>query len=63
MPKQKSKKAIVKRFRKTASGRIKSSGAGRGHLFTNKSRKQKRRRRAGGYVSAVEQKRLSVLMP
>jgi large subunit ribosomal protein L35 len=63
MPKQKTKKAIAKRFRWTASGKLKRSGAGRGHLFTGKSRKVKRRRRRLKLVSAAEQKRIAVLMP
>lgn len=41
--KQKTRKAVAKRFKRTATGKIKRSHASRGHLFTNKSRKQKRR--------------------
>jgi large subunit ribosomal protein L35 len=63
MPKQKTKKSIAKRFRRTASGKIKRSSSSRGHLFTNKSPKQRRRLRASGLVSKAEQKRISVLMP
>lgn len=57
MPKQKTRKSVAKRFKRTASGKLKRQGAGRGHLFTGKSSKQKRRRRAGGLVSKSDQKR------
>ncbi len=63
MPKQKTKKAVAKRFKKTATGKIKRSSSSRGHLFTSKSGKQKRRLRAGGLVSKPEQKRIAELMP
>lgn len=63
MPKQKTRKAIAKRFKRTASGKIKRSSPSRGHLFTNKTSKQKRRLRAGGLVSKSEQKRISELLP
>jgi large subunit ribosomal protein L35 len=63
MPKQKTRKSVAKRFKKTASGRIKRSSSGRGHLFTNKSAKQKRRLRAGGMVADVDVKRLIHHLP
>ncbi len=63
MPKMKTRKSIAKRFKRTASGKIKRSSAGRGHLFTNKSSKQKRRLRSGGLVSASDHKRIGELMP
>lgn len=58
MPKMKTKKAIVKRFRKTASGKLKHQGAGRGHLFTTKSSKRKRHSRRGSVLAPSETKRL-----
>lgn len=58
MPKMKTKKAIAKRFRKTASGKIKHLGAGRGHLLIAKSRKRKRHARGGRLLAKPEQKRL-----
>lgn len=63
MPKMKTKKSIAKRFKRTASGKLKRSSAGRGHLFTNKSPKTRRQARNGGLVSAAEHKRISELMP
>ena len=58
MPKMKTKKAIMKRFRKTASGKLKHKGASRGHLFTTKSRKRKRHLRHGSVLPSCETKRL-----
>lgn len=58
MPKMKTKKAIAKRFRKTASGKLKHKGAGRGHLLTTKSPKRKRKKRRGSVLSASETKKL-----
>jgi large subunit ribosomal protein L35 len=63
MPKQKTRKSVAKRFKKTATGKLKRSSTGRGHLFTNKSTKQKRRLRAGGLVSDADIKRLMPYMP
>lgn len=63
MPKQKTRKSVAKRFKKTANGKIKRESAGRGHLFTNKSTKQKRRLRSGGLVADVDVKRLINYLP
>jgi len=62
MPKQKTKRAIAKRFKRTGTGKIKRSCAGRGHLFMNKSSKQKRRLRQGALVAPSEKKRISTLL-
>jgi len=43
MGKPKTRKAVAKRFRKTATGKIKRPHGGKGHLLTHKTRKQKRR--------------------
>jgi large subunit ribosomal protein L35 len=51
MYKQKTRKAVSKRFRKTGTGKIKRAHAGTGHLLTNKSRKQKRRLGKGTLVA------------
>jgi large subunit ribosomal protein L35 len=46
MPKLKSHKASRKRFRVTASGKLKRSQAGKKHLNSHKSGKRKRQLRA-----------------
>jgi len=58
MPKMKTKKAIVKRMRKTSKGKLMHKGAGRGHILTTKSRARKRRMRKGSALAVMEQKRL-----
>lgn len=60
--KQKTKKAVSKRFKVTAKGRLKRNSAGRGHLFMSKTSKQKRRLRQGGMVSDAETKRFRDLI-
>lgn len=63
MPKQKTRKSVAKRFKKTGTGKIKRASAGRGHLFTNKSTKQKRRLRSGALVSDADHARLINYLP
>lgn len=58
MPKMKTKKAVVKRFRKTANGKLKFGRPHRGHLLGGKSRTRKRHLRKVGVLHASEQKRL-----
>ena len=60
MPKMKTRKSVAKRFKKTGTGKIKRQSSSRGHLFTSKTRKQKRRLRAGGLVSKADEKRLLI---
>lgn len=62
MPKMKTKKAVVKRFRKTATGKLKHTGAGRSHLLSSKSSKRKRKKRKGSVLADVERKKLVKLI-
>ena len=59
----KTRRAVKKRFRLTKSGKIKMSGAFRGHLLSGKSRKRKRSSKKAHYVSKGDAKRLKKLMP
>lgn len=61
MPKKKSKKAVVKRFKKTATGEVKRRGAGRRHLLIAKTSKAKRSLRKGSVLSQAEKKRVASL--
>jgi large subunit ribosomal protein L35 len=63
MPKRKTKKAVAKRFRRTASGRLKRASTGRGHLLSGKTRKRKRHLRKSSIVSAADHERLSRALP
>ena len=62
MPKKKTNKAAAKRFKKTATGKIKYHKAGSGHLLASKSRKRKRNLRGGSVICKVECKRITGLL-
>ncbi len=62
MPKKKTNKAAAKRVRVTATGKMKFSKPGTGHLLGPKSRKRKRNLRKAGILSKPETKRISVLI-
>jgi len=62
MPKQKTKKAAAKRFRKTANGKIMYHKAGSGHLLGGKTRKRKRTLRRGSVLSQVESRRIAPML-
>ncbi len=62
MPKQKTHKATKKRFRLTATGKVKHRHAGTSHLATHKTQKQKRQLRGTRVVKSVEAKKLRVLL-
>ncbi len=63
MPKMKTHRGAAKRFKKTASEKIKRSKAYRSHLLSAKSAKRKRKLRKAGLISLSEQKRITVLIP
>jgi len=61
MPKKKTKKSLAKRFRKTASGKLKFTRPGRGHLLSSKSGKRKRHLRKTAVLAKMDGKRLADL--
>lgn len=63
MPKIKSNKGALKRFKVTATGKIKRSRGFKSHLLSSKGRKRKRRLRHAGLVSPVETKNIRKLIP
>lgn len=63
MPKLKTNKSAAKRFRHTASGKLKRPKAGGNHLLSHKTTKRKRHRRAGALVHEADEKRFKILMP
>lgn len=63
MPKMKTNRGAAKRFRFTASGKVKLSKMNRRHILTKKTRKRKRQLRAGGYVADVDMPNMRRLMP
>ena len=63
MPKIKTNRGAAKRFKKSASGRIKRGSAFTSHILTPKTRKNKRQLRKGGCVADVDQKNVARLIP
>ena len=63
MPKIKSNRGAMKRFRVTASGKIKRSRGFKGHLLSSKNKKRKRHLRKGVLVSPADQRNIRKLVP
>jgi large subunit ribosomal protein L35 len=62
MPKMKTRSGAKKRFRKTASGKIKRSTAYRSHILTSKSTKRKRKLRGPHLVAAADQRNVTTML-
>lgn len=62
MPKMKTKSAAKKRFKLTASGKIKRAAAYRSHILTSKSQKRKRKLRLGGLVAKQDEKQVKAML-
>ena len=62
MPKMKSNRGAAKRFKKTATGKIKRKRAFKAHLLTKKSGSRKRKLRRGTLVSQADSKRMGRLL-
>ena len=63
MPTLKTHKGAKKRFRLTASGKIKRMRANKSHILTKKNRKRKRNLKQPTMVVKEEFKRLRELLP
>jgi large subunit ribosomal protein L35 len=63
MPKIKTHRGAAKRFKATASGRLKHKCPYHSHLLTGKSSKRKRKQRLAGYLNPVEAQSLKRLLP
>lgn len=63
MPKMRTKRAAAKRFRTTATGKIKIKKAGLRHILTKKSRNLKRDKRQAGYVHPSNHKQAMRTIP
>ncbi|HHU02188.1 MAG: 50S ribosomal protein L35 [Christensenellales bacterium] len=57
MPKMKSNRGAVKRFRVTKSGKVKHRKMNRNHILTKKNTKRQRQLRAGGMVANKKEAR------
>ena len=62
MPKMKTKSAAKKRFRTTATGKIKRSCSCKNHILNNKDRKRKNNLCQGAYVDATQEKTVKTLI-
>jgi len=56
MPKMKTRRGAAKRFKLTASGRIKRNKANHRHMLIRRSKKAKRKMRQGAIVGAADRK-------
>ena len=63
MPKLKTHRGAAKRFKITASGKVKRGHAFRSHILTKKTTNRKRKLRHSGLVSRAEEKKVHRLLP
>ncbi len=63
MPKLKTHRGANKRFKITATGKVKRSKAYKSHILTKKTRKRKRNLRKGDLVFSGEVKTIKALLP
>jgi large subunit ribosomal protein L35 len=62
MPKMKTHKGTKKRFRLTATGKVKHRAAGTSHLATRMSQKRKRNKRGTVVVDSVEAAKIRIVL-
>ncbi len=62
MPKMKTKRAAMKRFTKTGTGKLKRFRANHSHILTKKTRKRKNRLKKATLVSSADFPRVSRLL-
>ena len=63
MPKMKTHRGAAKRFKLTASGKVKRSKAYASHILTSKERKRKRNLRQAALVNKRDEDRIKKLLP
>ena len=63
MPKLKTHKGAAKRFRLTATGKIKRGHSHARHILTKKSHKRKRLLDIDALVAVADQKRVEAMLP
>lgn len=62
MPKMKTHRAAAKRFRKTATGKLKRNKAYKSHILAKKSRKRKRGLRKSTLIAASDLRRVKRML-
>jgi len=63
MPKMKTNRGAAKRFKLTASGKVKRNKAYASHILTKKSTKRKRNFRKAGLVDPSNEKAIKRILP
>ena len=63
MPKMKTHSGAKKRFKLTATGRVKRKKAYLRHNLTSKTTSAKRRLRRGGYISKTQEHQVKAMLP
>ncbi|MCQ2495429.1 MAG: 50S ribosomal protein L35 [Lachnospiraceae bacterium] len=63
MPKLKTNRAAAKRFKKTATGKIKRTVAGKQHILTKKTQKMKRRLRKASLANSANKVAIKKMLP
>ena len=63
MPKIKTCRAAAKRFKKTATGKLKRNKAYKSHILTKKSTKRKRNLRQAAMTDATNVKNMKKILP
>lgn len=62
MPKMKTNRGAMKRFKVTGTGKIKRFKAGKSHILTKKNRKRKRHLRTATLISPADERRIHQLI-
>ena len=63
MPKMKSNSGAKKRFKITATGKVKRNHAFKRHILTKKTRTQKRNLRSSAIVEKVQEHQIKAMLP
>ncbi|MCX7018077.1 MAG: 50S ribosomal protein L35 [bacterium] len=63
MPKIKTNRGAAKRFKLTATGKVKRKKAYHSHILNSKTTKRKRHLRKATYISKPEQRNIKKLLP
>ena len=63
MPKMKSHRGAAKRFRRTATGKLRHAKRNKRHILSKKTTKRKRQLRRKNVVARGDQKKLDQLVP
>ncbi|MGK7346003.1 MAG: 50S ribosomal protein L35 [Candidatus Nitrospinota bacterium M3_3B_026] len=63
MPKRKTVRGAAKRFKRTASGKIRRKKAYLRHILTTKSSKTKRNLRKAGYIDGRDEEAVKRMLP